>query len=204
MTTANHPLSFLELRHDLTAMRGNWLWFVGLGVVLIVTGMIALTSVVVASLATAIVIGSLLLVGGVAETAGAFWCRGWSGFFFHMLSGVLSLVVGLLFLRAPLDALLVLTLLLACLLMVSGIFKVIAAVTYRFSAWRWPLVSGLIDLILGLLILLGWPGSALWVLGMFLGISLIFRGFNWIGLGFSLHALRGPGRQPGLSAAVVA
>src|SRR5207253_7419236 len=106
-----------------------------------------------------------------------------------LLSGLLSLVVGVLFLRAPLDALLALTLLLACLLTVGGIFKIVAALTYRFAAWGWPLVSGLIDLILGVMIWLEWPASALWVIGLFVGISLVFRGFNWVGLGLSLRML---------------
>ena len=81
---------------------------------------------------------SPVVVGGVAEIVGGFWSRGWSGFFLHLLSGVLSAVVGVLFLRAPLDAVLALTLLLACLLMVGGIFKIIAALSHRFTAWGGP------------------------------------------------------------------
>jgi uncharacterized membrane protein HdeD (DUF308 family) len=187
-----------ELRHDLTALRGNWLWFVVLGVALIVLGFIALSSVVIASLATAFIIGLLLLLGGLSEIIGAFWCRGWSGYFLHLLSGVLSIIIGVLFLRTPVDALLALTLLLACLLMVGGVFKIIAALSHRFAAWGWPLVSGLIDLILGVMIWSEWPASALWVIGLFVGISLVFRGANWIGLGLALRRLRGPGTQAGL------
>jgi uncharacterized membrane protein HdeD (DUF308 family) len=53
-------------------------------------------------------------------------------------------------------------------------------------------VSGIIDVILGVMIWLGWPASALWVIGLFLGISLLFRGFNWIGLGLALRTLPRP------------
>jgi uncharacterized membrane protein HdeD (DUF308 family) len=102
-----------ELRHELDALRGNWFWFVILGIALVVLGTVALGSVVIASLAAAAAIGVLLLLGGAAEAVGAFWCRGWSGFFLELLSGVLSIVVGLLFLRAPVGALAALTLLLA-------------------------------------------------------------------------------------------
>jgi len=189
MSTIDERSLVAVLRHDLHALRGNWLWFVALGVALIVLGFIALGSVVTASLATAVAIGVLMLVGGAAEILGAFWCRGWSGFFFHLLSGVLSVVVGVLFLRAPVGALLALTLLLSCLLMVEGVFKIVAAVSYRFAAWGWPLVSGVIDVILGVMIWQGWPASALWVIGMFLGISLVFRGFDWIALGLALRSL---------------
>ena len=187
-TTYERPL-VAAMRHELTALRGNWLWFALLGAALIVLGFLALGSLVVASLATAMVFGLLLLAGGLAETVGAFWVRGWSGFFFHLLSGLLSLVVGVLFLRAPLDALLALTLLLACLLTVGGVVKIVAALSYRFGAWGWPLVSGIIDLVLGVMIWQEWPASALWVIGLFVGISLVFRGLNWIGLGLALRTL---------------
>ena len=90
-----------ELRHELEALRGNWFWFVILGVALVVLGLVALGSVVITSLAAAVVIGVLLLLGGAAEVVGAFWCRGWSGFFLHLLAGVLSIVVGILFVLSP-------------------------------------------------------------------------------------------------------
>jgi uncharacterized membrane protein HdeD (DUF308 family) len=139
-----------ELRHDLNALRGDWIWFVLLGVALVVLGTVALGSVVVASLAAVVAIGALLLLR--AEAVGAFWRRCWSGFFLELLSGVLSIVVGLLFLRAPVGPLAALMLLVACFLMVGGIFKVVSAVAYRFAAWGWSLAGGIIDVILGVLI----------------------------------------------------
>ena len=76
--------------------------------------------------------------------------------------------------------------------MVGGIFKIVAALSYRFAAWGWPLVSGIIDVVLGVMIWKEWPASALWVIGLFVGINLIFRGFNWIGLGMALRGLPRP------------
>jgi uncharacterized membrane protein HdeD (DUF308 family) len=191
-TTYERPW-IAESGQQLTALRGNWGWFVLLGVALNVLGLIALGAVPIASLATTVVIGALLLGSGVAEIIGAFWCRGWSGFLLVLLSGVLSVVVGGLFLRAPADALLALTLLLACLLMAGGPFKIVAALSYRFETWGWSVVSGVIDFILGVMIWQEWPASALWVIGLFVGISLLFRGFSWIGLGVALRALPRPG-----------
>jgi uncharacterized membrane protein HdeD (DUF308 family) len=169
-------------------LRRNRLWFGLLGVALIVVGVIALGSVVIASLATAVAIGALLLVGGMAETIGAFWSRGWSGFSLHLLSGLLSIVVGVLFLGAPVDALLALTLLVACLMLAVGVFSIIAAFRHRFERWGWSLVSGVVDLIFGVLIWQQWPASALWVLGFFVGISLVFRGLTWISLSLALRS----------------
>ena len=76
--------------------------------------------------------------------------------------------------------------------MVGGIFKIVAALSYRFGAWGWSLASGIIDLILGVMIWQEWPASALWVIGLFLGINLVFRGINWIALGLALRALPRP------------
>ena len=73
--------------------------------------------------------------------------------------------------------------------MVGGIFKIIAALSYRFAGWGWPLVGGVIDVILGVMSWQQWPSSALWVIGLFVGISLLFRGLNWIGLGLALRTL---------------
>jgi uncharacterized membrane protein HdeD (DUF308 family) len=190
-TSLERPL-VSALRHDLDALRGNWFWFVILGGALVILGVVALGSVVIASLAAAAAIGIVLLLAGGAEAVGAFWCRGWSGFFLHLLSGILSIVVGVLFLRAPLDALAALTLLVTCFLMVGGIFKIVAAVAYRFAAWGWALVGGAVDLVLGVLIWQEWPASELWVIGLFLGINLLFRGFSWIALGLALRSLPRP------------
>src|SRR4051812_38717701 len=98
-------------RPGLDAVRRDLVVLVVLGVALIVVGFVALGSLWVASLATAVAIGALLVVSGVAEAVTAFWSARWGGMLLHLLSGVLSFVVGALFLRAPVGALLTLTLL---------------------------------------------------------------------------------------------
>src|SRR5947209_403176 len=189
MSTAFEPPALAVLRHELGALRGNWFWFVLVGIALVVLGTVAIGSVVIASIAVAVVLGVLILLGGIAEALGAFWARGWSGFFLHVLSGVLSIVIGVMFLRAPVGELLALTLLVASFLLVGGIFKIVAALSHRFAAWGWPLASGVIDVVLGLMIWQSWPSSALWVIGVFVGINMIFRGINWVALGLAFRSL---------------
>ena len=108
-----------------------------LGIVLIVVGTLAIGAPFIASLATALTIGALLLVGGAAQLIGSFWTRDWSGFFLMFLMGVLYIVVGLLFLERPVTALEALTLLLACSLIVSGIFRIVGSLMSRFPQWGW-------------------------------------------------------------------
>jgi uncharacterized membrane protein HdeD (DUF308 family) len=177
------------LRHGLDALQGNWMWFLILGIALVVIGVIAIGSAVAATFATVVVFGVLLILGGLAEIVGAFWSRRWSGFFINLLSGVLELVVGLLFVRDPGNAALAMTLLLACFLLVGGIFRMAASFSVRYRSWIWPFLGGLIDLLLGLMIWAQWPFSGLWVIGLFVGISLIFRGWTWIMLALALKSL---------------
>jgi uncharacterized membrane protein HdeD (DUF308 family) len=187
------PIEFPEirrtLRHELEAIRGQWVWLLTLGIVLIVVGMLAIGAPFIASLATALTIGALLLVGGAAQLVGSFWTRDWSGFFLMFLMGVLYIVVGLLFLEQPISALEALTLLLACALIVSGIFRIVGSLVSRFPQWGWVLVGGVINLLLGILIWRQWPFTGLWVIGLFVGIDMIFNGWTWIMLALRLKSL---------------
>ena len=177
------------LRHELEAIKGNWGWILALGIALIIVGTLAVAMPMVAGLATAVVIGSLLLMGGVAQLVGAFWTRDWSGFFLSLLIGVMYLVLGVMFLRAPVKAELVMTLLLACGLMIGGLFRIIGSLMYQFPNWGWTLVGGALNLVLGLLIWQQWPEAALWVIGLFVGIDMIFTGWIWVMLSLAVKNL---------------
>jgi uncharacterized membrane protein HdeD (DUF308 family) len=188
-TPAEIRLARRILRHELEAIRGNWGWLLGLGIALIVVGTLAIGAPLIASLATAVAIGFLLLMAGIAQLVGTFWTRDWSGFFLSLLAGILYVVLGVLFLRAPGQELLALTLLLACVLMVGGLFRIIGSVMYQFPHWGWVLLSGVINLALGVLIWQEWPASALWVIGLFVGIDLMFTGWTWVMLAFAVKNL---------------
>ena len=73
-----------------------------------------------------------------------------------------------------------LTLLIAAFFLSSGLFKIIGALVSRFKGWGWYFLSGLISLALGILILVHWPSSSLWVIGLFIGIDLIFVGWSLV------------------------
>jgi uncharacterized membrane protein HdeD (DUF308 family) len=178
-----------SLRHELEAIRGRWVWLVALGIAMVVFGTLAITTPLFASLATAFTLGVLLLMGGAAQLVGAFWTRDWSGFFLVLLMGVLYVVVGLLFLNRPIEALEAMTLLLACGLMIGGLFRAIGSISYQFPQWGWVFVGGLIELALGVMIWMQWPVASFWVIGLFVGIDMLFSGWTWIMLGLRLKHL---------------
>ncbi len=185
-TPAEIRLARRVMRHELEAIRGNWAWFLALGIILIVAGTLAVGMPFVASLASVVLLGTLLIMGGIAQLVGAFWTRDWSGFFLTMLMGVLYLVLGVMFLRHPGGALEAMTLLLTCGLMVSGLFRIIGSLMYRFPNWGWTLVGGVINLLLGIYIYSQWPLDSFFVLGLFVGIDLIFTGWTWVMLALAV------------------
>jgi uncharacterized membrane protein HdeD (DUF308 family) len=177
------------IRHEIQAIRGKWIWLVVLGIALIVLGTILLASPVIATLATVTALGALILLGGAIEVVGAFWCQEWSGFFLELLSGILGVVVGLMLLGNPIQGGITLTVLLASFLFVEGIFKAVAAIAHRFEGWGWLLLSGVIDVVLGVMIWRELPMTGLTVIGVLVGISIIFRGVSWLMVGFTLKRL---------------
>jgi uncharacterized membrane protein HdeD (DUF308 family) len=191
-TPAEVRLARRVLRHELGAIRGNWGWLLALGIVLVVVGTGAVAAPLVATLASALVFGVLLLMGGIAQLVGAFWTRDWSGFFLSLLIGVIYAVLGLLFLRAPGDALLAMTLLLACGLMVGGLFRIIGSLMFQFPHWGWTLAGGVINLLLGIYIYSQWPLDSFIVIGLFVGIDLIFTGWTWLMLALAIKNLKPP------------
>jgi uncharacterized membrane protein HdeD (DUF308 family) len=180
------------IRHELAALRGEWLWFLILGIGLIVLGVIAIGAPIVTTLYMVEIYGVLLIAGGILQAVGSFWSRDWSGFFLSLLFGVLYFVLGIFFIRYPSAAAMTLTILLAAFLIVGGIFRIVAALVMRFPFWGWALIGGLLNLLLGLLIWAQWPFSGLWVIGLFLGIELIYMGCSWVILAFALKRLPRP------------
>jgi uncharacterized membrane protein HdeD (DUF308 family) len=100
------------------------------------------------------------------------------------------LLLGLMFLRAPVKAEVLMTLLLACGLMIGGLFRIIGSLMYRSPHWGWTLVGGALNLVLGLLIGHQWPEAALWVIGLFVGIDMIFTGWTWVMLSLAVKSLK--------------
>jgi uncharacterized membrane protein HdeD (DUF308 family) len=178
ITPELHLIGVEELRRR----RG---WFLALGILLIVLGTIALGSSVLMTLATMVFIGWLMIIGGIIESLHAFSCKRWGGFFIDLLTGVLYVVVGFMIVANPGSSALALTLLIAMFLIFEGIFRIAIAATVRYPNWAWLLLHGVVNLFLGLAIWRQWPYSGLWVIGLFVGIDMIFNGWTLVMLGLA-------------------
>jgi uncharacterized membrane protein HdeD (DUF308 family) len=191
MTNTSDTLINSQVSSDTAPLRAKWGWIVALGVVYLVAGFIALGSVVMATVASVLVVGVMMVIAGVAEVFSAFQIKNWGKFLLWVLLGVLYIVAGFVTFENPLLAAALLTLILGASLVASGIMRTILAFSMkRETPWIWVLLSGVITLLLGLLILAHWPVSSLYILGLFLGIDLIMAGAGWIGVGLSLRRAR--------------
>jgi uncharacterized membrane protein HdeD (DUF308 family) len=173
---------------EMEVLKGKSLWAIALGVVLIALGLLALAYPAVATLASTTFFGVLLLIGGVLQIASAFWARGWGGFFLYLLLGLLYLFVGVVLVERPLISAVEWTLVLAVFFVAGGLFRLVVALSQRFSGWGWAALNGAVTLLLGVLIWRGWPGDGLWVIGTLVGIDLLFNGWTLVMLGLAVRS----------------
>ena len=188
MTSVSDSSHVPGLNSAIAPLRAKWGWIVALGVVYVIAGFIALGSVVLATVASVLVVGIMMIVAGVAEVINAFQIKTWGKFLLWVLLGVLYIVAGFITFDNPLFAAVLLTLLLGASLIASGVMRIFLAFSMKSEMpWVWVALSGIVTLLLGLLIVARWPINSVYILGLFLGIDLIIAGAGWIGLGFGLH-----------------
>ena len=180
---------FGVIQENVSALRHNWFWFVLLGFLLTVLGMVAISYSALTSVAAMLVLGYFLLIGGIFYIVGAFFTGAWGGFFLSLLAGVLYLATGFIVVNRPGEAALLYTLLLAVFFFVEGLFRIFAAIAGRFRHRGWVLFNGVITLLLGIMIWQDWPLSGLWVIGLFVGINMIMSGVGYMMLGMSCRQI---------------
>jgi uncharacterized membrane protein HdeD (DUF308 family) len=140
--------------------------------------------------ASVLFFGWLMIAGGVMTCIHAFWKeRGWGGFFIDLLTGILYVVVGFMIVANPGATAVALTLLIAMFLIFGGIFRIATSLAVRYPNWGWVLLHGAVNLLLGILIWRQWPVSGLWVIGLFIGIEMLFNGWTLVMLALAAKNL---------------
>jgi uncharacterized membrane protein HdeD (DUF308 family) len=164
----------------------NWGWFLALGIVLVVAGIAAIMFPLVSTIAAKIALGWIFLAAGVVMIIHAFSIQKWGGFLMELLLGVLYLVAGGWLAFFPLTGIVTLTILLAALFLAEGVLEVIMGFRVRpHEGWGWLVFSGLIAVAVGLLIAAELPSSAVWAIGLLVGVNLLSTGISFIVLAFA-------------------
>jgi uncharacterized membrane protein HdeD (DUF308 family) len=181
-----------QLCQEFKHVKSFWLCFLMLGILLVVCGTAAIVVppfTVASTLITVIVLGVLLMVGGIVTIVSSFWIGRWSGMLLHMLAGILYLVAGFVISEKPGASLAVMTLFIAATFIVLGAFRIASAIALRFPQWGWVLLNGIITMMLGMVIYRNFPESKLWVIGLIVGIEMLFNGLNWIMLSMAIRKI---------------
>jgi uncharacterized membrane protein HdeD (DUF308 family) len=151
-----------------------------LGIVMILAGLAVLGDVVLVTVISTMFIGWASIATGAFEVIHAFWTKGWGGFVWQVVLGILYIAFGVVIVSQPVASALILTYVLGLCLLISGFVRILLG----FSHWReagWiMLLSGLFVVLAGLVILTGFPMTGLWVLGFLLGVDLITHGLGWL------------------------
>lgn len=163
-------------------LKQHWRLFTVEGVLLALLGAASVIVPQVASIATTILIGWLLFVGGVFRLATTVGAKHAPGYWSSLLLSVLMGLLGALLALWPVQGVLTLTVVLIAYFFAHGVASMIFAFSIREETvrWVWILLSGIVDFALAALILSGWPGTAAWVLGLLVGINLMFTGIALI------------------------
>lgn len=166
----------------LIAYGNYWHRFMFFGIALMILGAISIGASTVATLFSVIILGIIIFLSGaiILFDAFTFWWKKWSGFLVHAIIGILYLSIGLMLIRNPIEGSVSLTLLLGIFYIAAGVFRIAFSSLLQTPRWGWSWFNGLITLIIGILIITSWPGSSLFIIGLFVGIDLVFTGLAYV------------------------
>jgi len=182
--TAPHDVNNLPSKMS-AAVHEHWKAFLFEGILFVILGLAAMILPPLASLAVTVFLGWLFLVSGIAGLALTFWERQMPGFWWSLISAVLAIIVGVVLLARPVQGTLTLTIVVGAYFIAEGVTTIMYALEHRrelSQRWGWMLTGGIMDLIVATIIVAGLPGSALWAIGLLVGINLLFGGATLIGV----------------------
>jgi len=172
-----------ELRRKIHAtIHAHWKLFLTQGVAMVVLGVAAVALPNISTLEIELLVGWLFIVGGFLRVITIFRKCHLPGFWWSLLSGLLAMALGVILIARPLQGIVTLTIVLTAFFVIEGVAAIFIALDFRrhLHNWGWTLLSGVISLGLAYLIVKGWPSTAAWVIGLYVGINMIFLGWSLI------------------------
>lgn len=178
-----------RLQREFEHLKSDWWWLLLYGALLVVCGTVAIVFPALTSVAAMVVLGVVLMIAGIVTIITSFWAGKWSGALLQMFVGVLYLVVGLLLRELPVASAITMTMFVASFFIVVGGFRALAALVVRFPYWGWALLNGVVTFLLGVIICRHFPEECLWVLGLLIGLEMLFNGWTWIMLALAIRRI---------------
>ena len=187
--TMNPSLAPHNLGAAIERLRGRWGAIVAFGVLLMALGFASLVFAFASTIAMVTLNGVFFIIAGAAEIGVGMHAQGWGRFFLWVIGGIINMVFGILCILNPVFGSLALTLVLGAALIAAGVVRFYLAFQLPGGPMRTMVFVGAsVTFFLGLIILMNWPVSSLYVLGTLLGVELLFHGAGWVSFGMGLRA----------------
>lgn len=166
---------------DRETLRSNRSLVLFEGIALLILGLLAIALPVLFTFGFEQLLGWLFLFAGIIQAYRTFKTRHSSGTWASALAALLAIAVGGLLLARPMEGVITLTILLTISFLLEGIIKIFMAASMReYVNWGWLLLSGILALAMAGIIYSGWPSTAMWVIGLLVGINMLFFGYALI------------------------
>ena len=167
----------------------SWGWFLVSGIVLMVLGAACIAKSQTATTFSILALGWVLAISGVVWLVGAFQTLTWGGFFVYLLNAIIRCVTGYLLIRHPDAGAEAVTMVIAALFIVGGLFRAIGAGMIQFPRWGWTVFAGLVSVALGVYLLATWTATSTFFVGLAIGIDLVVDGAALVGFAGAIHSL---------------
>ncbi len=173
----------------LEQVRRSWGWFLAFGILLTILGVVCVAKAQTATTFSILALGWVLAISGAVWLINSFYAFSWHGFFLYLLNAIIRGVTGYLLIRHPDAGAQGVTMLLAALFIVGGVFRGVGASVIQFPRWGWTVFSGLVSIALGVYLLVTWPAASTYFIGVVIGVDLIFDGSALGGFAGAIRSL---------------
>ena len=170
-------------------VRKSWGWFLVSGVVLMMLGAVCIVKAQTATTFSILALGWVLAISGVVWLVNAFQAWTWGGLFIYLLNAIIRGVTGYLLIRHPDAGAEGVTMVLAVMFIVGGLFRIGGASAIQFPRWGWTVFAGVVSTILGISLLISWPTASSDFVGIAVGTDLVFDGAALLGFAGAIHSL---------------
>jgi len=177
------------LAAGLEQVRRSWGWFLTFGILLVVLGVVCVGKAQTATTFSILVLGWVLAISGVVWLTNSLFAFSWSGFFVYLLNAIIRGVTGYLLIRHPDAGAEGVTMVLASLFIVGGLFRAAGAGAIQFPRWGWTAFAGVVSVVLGVFLLATYPTASTYFIGLVIGIDLIFDGAALMGFAGAIQSL---------------
>ena len=177
------------LASGIDEVRRSWLWFFLCGIALVLLGAACIVKSQTATTFSILVLGWVLILSAVVWLIGTFQTLTWGGFFIYLLNAIVRGVTGYLLISHPNAGAEGVTMVLASLFIVGGLFRILGASAIQFPRWGWTVFAGLVSVGLGIYLLANWSTTSTYFIGIAIGTDLIFDGAALLGFAGAIHSL---------------